>query len=524
MHAPLPERCDVLVIGAGIAGATTALLVKRRRSKARVVLMDARRQDKAVGTSRPLSPIASLFFSRSLQIDELLAREHLPGYGSHEWFARESGDTLATMSDLEDTSFDASRSHHVNVEKLAASIVELAKKEGVQVMEGVEVLEASITWPESELRVLGPEGESKLTTRWIVDASGRSAVLATQRHLVRALHTRTWMAEANWTNCTALDDLVLPEHERFAPHRLGSLEFSTHRFRSLDGCVRVSPHVGGGRSVELSLGSDPFADHAQGRSPLEEYSQRVRTWPGVRELLARAQLDPESFRSTRQEDWSVERHAGRGWFLVGRAAGVLSTASNDPLEALTLDVWGAAEAIDRDLSGQSSEGELIASLRRFEADARLRSTIQAAELYGSSTAFHAEAVSQAVLLALDASLASWRLRRAQRDLVHFGRDPRQLLWVQSLRGGLRERLRQLALGRQRAGTFATRNRHWHKRVAGRAAGLDLVAASGSWLALEYESLRQSMTPAHQDTHSAPLPEIERRARSMLAELELHRLR
>ncbi|MFT7486128.1 MAG: 2-polyprenyl-6-methoxyphenol hydroxylase-like FAD-dependent oxidoreductase [Candidatus Paceibacteria bacterium] len=490
---------DVLVIGAGLAGVSTALLIKRRHPSARVLLVDKRAQLAKGGTSEPLAGVSSVFMSMALHATEILAREHLPRHGEHFWFAKTPHGTLAEMSELGADEFASHPAHHVDSRRLAHSLLGNALHEGVELLLGHEVTKVSMSWPQSSLTLQGPETALELQGRWVIDSSGRSAVLAAELDLESHLDLPpTWNAVANWTGVAPFD--VQPEGE--APRRPfpRSREFATHHFHGREWRVSLVPHVGGGASLHLNLDWKAYAGFRARRSPLEAYSHFVRSCPGLRELLRDAQLEASSFCSHKEQDWTAKRRAARGWFLVGKAAGAPPTIFGERLDALVRTIWNAAEVVSLDLKGAQAEAELVERIGRYNLREQQYDMADRISLRSGTRALCGDAALCSVAYSLRRSVQSLEMRRIASDLERLSILSWHTLWQGKVRGAAYARLKELSRKRIASGHYGNRNEHWQLYLGpGESTLRPLGAALWQWLQLEYTVLRESMSPVPGDT-------------------------
>jgi|GEM_PF-2643379 len=489
----MKTRCDALVVGAGLAGSAAALLLKRRLPDARVVLVEARRERDARDASLPVSALATRFLLRDLGAGELLARRHLPCDGLYDWFAAEAADRLVGMSVVGGS--PPARAFHVDPERLGEELLASAREAGAEVEEGTRATRWEGGWPESRVLLRKGETEFACAARWVIDASGAAAWLAGEESLRLSLDgAAPRIAVARWTELAALDD----------PRLVGALPsgsqldaLATHRFHFAGACVRVSPQVAGGASVELREPAHAAESTVPGRTALEDYCARVRSLPGTRELLARARLVDGSFTAERPASWTPRARGGRGWLLLGAAGGRVVVPRVDPLERLAQDLAALARLVPDDLAGELGEEELADGLRRHERASRARDAALARELAQGAGARHGEAATCAASRTLEHGNEARRLR---------ARDPLEIAAPSALHGFLLERLDLLA---RRRGVAAVKARRDHLSGLGPwRAGL---AVAHRWSALEAAELRRRLSPEATDTAAAVLSGVGDRA-------------
>ncbi|MCM2268873.1 MAG: tryptophan 7-halogenase, partial [Thermoanaerobaculia bacterium] len=98
MPAPRSERYDVVVLGGAIAGAATALLLRRERPSLSVLVVEKSRLfDAKVGEAT--TEMSGMFLTRRLGLWQHLELDHLPKEGLRYWFANERVSTHAEATE-----------------------------------------------------------------------------------------------------------------------------------------------------------------------------------------------------------------------------------------------------------------------------------------------------------------------------------------------------------------------------------------------------------------------------------------
>src|SRR5207249_12070262 len=78
---------DVVIVGGAFSGAATALMLKRKRPKARVLVIEKTAEfDRKVGEST--TEISSCYMTRILGLTHHLGHHHLPKQGLRLWFSK----------------------------------------------------------------------------------------------------------------------------------------------------------------------------------------------------------------------------------------------------------------------------------------------------------------------------------------------------------------------------------------------------------------------------------------------------
>src|SRR5438067_7411451 len=169
---------DVVIIGGAFSGAATALLLKRRQPGLRVLIVEkAVEFDRKVGEST--TEVSSCFMTRVLGLSTYLGHEQLAKQGLRMWFA--NGAEQPFEECVERGARYNSRLAGVQVDraKLDAHLLELAEKEGCEVCRPAKVVEFELKGAnKNSLRIQCGDETFSVAAKWVVDATGRAAVLA----------------------------------------------------------------------------------------------------------------------------------------------------------------------------------------------------------------------------------------------------------------------------------------------------------------------------------------------------------
>jgi geranylgeranyl reductase family protein len=329
---------DVVVVGAGPAGSATAMLLARRGHD--VTLLDKARFPRPKPCAEYLSPAGAALLRdlgvdtgggrwlRGMQLVAPNAARHLVEYG------------------------DGFRALSIERRLLDARLLALARDHGVRVCEGQRV--DGVVQEDGAVRGVVARSE-EMRAACVVAADGVNSTVA------RALHLRRKVV---WP-----PRLGLVAHVRGVswPEDVGQMWVGRHAY------VGVAPV--GERVLTLGLVQDAprgrlGASHTALQAGLAPFAELGRRLAGA-DLVEPVQgVGPLAH--------AVRATAGRGWLLVGDAAGFFDPLTGEGLFRALKGAHLAADAVDRALGGDrlALPGYQRARRRAFAAKERLTALIQ----------------------------------------------------------------------------------------------------------------------------------------------------
>lgn len=395
---------DVAILGGGLGGNLLARQLRRRLPGLRVGLFErATRRGYKVGESTV--EIASHYLVRRQGLSRYLYEEHLPKNGIRYFFDGPGRDTpLTEMSELGTVNLPFHPTFQIDRARMEADLLEMNRREGVDVRLGVEVraVEPGEGGAPHRVALAGPAGREAVTARWLVDATGRPGILARQRDLREAepVHRigSVWARFEGVTDIDQLGDDAFRARVRHTARGLSTLHFLHPGY-----WIWVIPLRGGLTSVGVV--GEPARDRAV-RTP-DGFRQFLDGHRAVRDLLAEAKA--VDFGSLARIAFGTRRflHADR-WALIGEAA----TAA-DPLYSPGSDFIALENDFVTDLVAREAEGEAGEALARRT------------ELYDRFMAFRHEATMR-LYRGLYGMLGSYELMRIKWD---FDIGSYHNLWV-----------------------------------------------------------------------------------------------
>jgi flavin-dependent dehydrogenase len=337
------ELCDVAVIGGGPAGSTAATLLAKRGYKV-IALEKAHHPRFHIGES--LLPMNLPVFERLGVLDKVRAlgifkpgadfeADNERGYNTYA-FARAIGNSPAHAYQVWRQDFDKMLYDH-------------ARASGADAREGHEVLSVEQIGPrETRLEVRTDEGRSYgIQARYLIDASGRDALLSAKKKLRRKNNEH--------------QSAAIFGHFRGAQLRAGEDAGNISIYRFDHGWMWMIPLPDGVMSIG-AVCRPGYLKQRKGRT-VEFLMETLNLSCGLRQRIERAELISE-VRVTGNYSYDSTQMGGPGWVLVGDAFAFLDPVFSSGVYLAMSGAEQAAAVVDTALREPQHEAGLLRKLEK----------------------------------------------------------------------------------------------------------------------------------------------------------------
>ena len=347
---------DVVIIGGGFAGSSSAILLKRFAPDCRVLILERETEfDKKVGEATV--EVSSFFLHQILGLYDHLSRDHLPKHGLRYWFTDgRPNRRLRDMTEVGSTEIPRLPAFQLNRSVLDQHLLDQASDQDVEIRRGVRIDEIEQNWPESLVRLTFDNEQQTVKTRWLIDASGRAGVLAGKNGHRRYFDEMT--TSAVWARFENVADMDAPDSGLFdadMPAVTAARRLATNHFCGYGWWCWVIPLGDGQTSIGLVYDKRLFDPGLGEGGPRAAFKRFLTSQAGLRELIADATMVESDFNLRHRLAYTTDAYAGKGWALVADAATFLDPFYSPGLDHASISVFATAKLIAKDLTENIGE-------------------------------------------------------------------------------------------------------------------------------------------------------------------------
>ncbi len=353
------REVDVLVLGGSLSGASLALLLRRTCPESSVTVVEKSEAfSRRVGEST--SEVGGCFLTRVLRLSTYLSQEHIVKHGLRLWFQSEGNDRLQRCTEIGPFFQACLPTYQLDRARLDQHLLDTAEAAGCQVERPARATEIRLTDEGRHHVVVQPAGGEAVTyrARWVVDATGKAAVIGRRRGTVEPLAEHG--TKSVWARFRGVRDLdgaeLAQEDPRFAAACYVSRGSATNHLMGRGWWCWLIPLKNGDMSAGLTY--DPRYFELEKSSNLtESLLTHLRRHPVGRWMFRDAEAIPHDTLAYSQLAYQNTEVAGPGWICVGDAAGFMDPLYSHGIDFIAHTVMGARRVIAADLAGNPQDSE-----------------------------------------------------------------------------------------------------------------------------------------------------------------------
>ncbi|HBZ69917.1 MAG TPA: electron transfer flavoprotein [Deltaproteobacteria bacterium] len=344
------HKLDVAILGGGLAGSFLARQLRRTVPELRIGLFE-KSTERSYKVGESTVEIASSYLTRRLGLSRYLYHEHLPKNGLRYFFDGPGCDAaLPEMSEVGTANLPFHPAFQIDRARMEADLLADNAEAGVEVRIGARVKAVSLGQDGAHHRfeVIEKGRKTAHEARWLVDATGRTSLLAKLKGL-RAPESEHCLGAAwgRFEHVADVDEMGPPqwrERVRYTARGLSTLHFCYPGY-----WIWVIPLRNGLTSVGVT-GAKEIVDSA------------VRSEAGLRAFLERHRAVGSLLREAKLVDFGGYTQIAYGtrqffdaarWAVVGEAAAAQDPLYSPGIDFIALENDFVTDLIRREVAGES---------------------------------------------------------------------------------------------------------------------------------------------------------------------------
>jgi flavin-dependent dehydrogenase len=490
---------DAVIVGGAFSGAATALMLKRKHPAARILIIEkAAEFDRKVGEST--TELSSCYMTRLLGLTNYLGHHHLAKQGLRMWFSNRPDQPFDDCVELGARYQARLPTFQVDRSTLDQHMLELAVQAGCDLQRPAKVTGLELETDRSYVSYETYTSHETVTTRWLVDASGRAAMLA--RKLGNFRQNTEHPINAVWARFTGVKDWDSYEwREKFRDYANAcrtSRNWATNHLMGHGWWCWIIPLRGGDVSAGIVYDSRIFK-LADGPNLGERLRAHLLSHPVGAEIFGGAQIIEHDVHAYSAMPYSSERVCDDGWATVGDAAGFIDPLYSPGLDFCSYTSYYVADLLARNLAGEDVSESLAYYNEQYPVTYRLWFET----LYKDKYYYMGDAELMAAALLLDVGTYFIGLvipvyRDPEREFLHLPFEGKAGRVFGEMMKFYNRRLVALAKRRLAKGCYGRRNAGWRELYDGfvpdRRVGKLIRKGLFHWWRAELTNLRLILTP------------------------------
>ena len=356
---------DTVVMGGSLAGASTALLLKRKAPGMRILVIEKSEEfDRKVGEST--SEVSACFLTRVLGLTKYLGHNQLSKQGLRMWFTKSSESKFTECSEIGPKYQGRLPTFQLDRQKLDQHVLEEAIAAGVELLRPAKIRKFETGTGKHHLEVDAGEEKRMIKARWLVDASGRVAMIGRQLGLLEPMTEQpTASIWGRFTNVNDWDSIAMKtDNACFSDVCRTQRTWATNHLNGYGWWCWIIPLKGGDFSVGVVYDKRIFTLPA-GANLGERLKAHLLTHPIGRMLFENATPVAGDMKAISQLPFKQKHIATEDWFMVGDAAGFMDPMYSPGLDFISYSTTNAVELISRAYSGEKIAGAVEAYNNRW---------------------------------------------------------------------------------------------------------------------------------------------------------------
>lgn len=261
----IPSRCDVAIVGGGLAGLTLALQLQQNAPQLEIVILERSQLPPPVAAHKvgeSIVEIGAHYLSHTLGLKSLLESTQLRKFGLRFFFDSGNQPDLANADELGASHFLPVVSYQLDRGRLETDLAKILQDRGVSILDGCIVKQVAIGNSSNVHELQFDQNNQTHTIRcqWVIDAASRFGLLKRHLDLGQAIEHNI---NASWFRLDTPIDVDEWSNSRPWKERCNGVQrrLSTNHLVGTGYWAWIIPLVGGRTSIGLVADPDihPFS-------------------------------------------------------------------------------------------------------------------------------------------------------------------------------------------------------------------------------------------------------------------------
>src|SRR3984893_5467510 len=353
---------DVVIIGGAFSGAATGLMVKRKRPDARVLIIEKTTEvDRKVG--EPTTEVSSCYMTLILGLTQHLGHQQIGKQGLRFWFCKSPDQRFEDCVEVGTRYQSRLQTFQIDRSTLDQHLLDRAVEAGCDLWRPAKVTKCELNGASGQtVDAVVDLSDRSVRARWVVDATGRAAMLA--RKLGHFRQNTEHPINAVWARFTGVKDWDSYDwRQRFPDYAVAcrtARSWATNHLMGHGWWCWVIPLRRGDFRAGGVYDSRIF-QLPNGASIGDRLQAHIHSHPVGREIFGNARpIEGDIHAYSALPYWS-EKVCDDGWAAVGDAAGFLDPLYSPGLDMCSYTSYYVADFLARHLGGE----DVASSLRHY---------------------------------------------------------------------------------------------------------------------------------------------------------------
>lgn len=357
--SPPAADYDVIIMGGSLSGAAAGMLLKRETPEMRILIVERTDKfDRKVGEST--SEVAGCFLTHVLNQGAHLSAHQYQKHGLRMWFCKTPQDSVDDLTEIGPRYQSRLPTFQLDRAILDEHLLKEACDFGCELMRPATIKTITLSNDDAPhtLEIAPKDGPARtVTARWVIDASGKAAMLAKKLGIHRSAEDEhpTSSIWCRFRNVNALDSF---KSRKMFPMLMknvrGTRTSATNHLMGRGWWCWIIPLSDGSYSAGVTWDRRLFT-LPEGPSLLARLQAHLMSHPVGRLMFENAVPDADDTFYYKNLAYRSDYITGNRWVMVGDAAGFMDPLYSHGIDFIGYTVSAAAKLVKKNLAGEDTK-------------------------------------------------------------------------------------------------------------------------------------------------------------------------